>query len=151
MQSTGDDYRAQYRDPRWQKLRLKVFERDGFVCKECGRDDQQLHAHHKRYIRGWKVWEYPVWMLVTLCDDCHAGAHDGQGLWFEVVADQLLQLAPDGDCLGHLSYALSLAESVDDGDWIGPAGLSYIEWGVLAQAVEGAMKEIAEMRAKRAA
>ena len=50
--------------------------RDGFKCKACGRDDMQLHVHHRYYIRGRSMWEYANDMLVTLCDVCHKKTHD---------------------------------------------------------------------------
>lgn len=43
------------KDPRWQKRRLEILERDGWECQNCGGKDKTLHVHHKRY-RG-KPWE----------------------------------------------------------------------------------------------
>lgn len=60
-----------YLDPRWQRLRLQVMERDGFACVRCSRDNVTLHVHHLRYVPGGTVWDSPVEDLVTLCDECH--------------------------------------------------------------------------------
>ena len=70
-----------YQDPRWQKLRLKVFERDNFTCKGCGAKDKPLHAHHIRYCG--EIWESPLEDLVTQCKDCHAslGEHPKGGVY----------------------------------------------------------------------
>lgn len=59
----------------WQKIRLKVYERDNYKCqsKHCKHigEDQSLQVHHLDYIDGLKPWEYPMDMLITLCKYCH--------------------------------------------------------------------------------
>ncbi len=69
------EYSEKLKDPRWQKLRLEVMQRDRFRCVDCGRGDQHLNVHHPRYKRGLAPWEYPADELVTLCQDCHEAAH----------------------------------------------------------------------------
>ena len=69
------DYSEEYKDPRWQKKRLKIFNRDKFTCQECGDNSNTLHVHHKQYKDGKKVWEYPMIDLVTLCETCHKLKH----------------------------------------------------------------------------
>jgi len=66
-----------YRDSRWQKMRLKVMERDGFACQSCGKDgpDAALAVHHTYYEAGTAPWEYPLDSLITWCEDCHDGRH----------------------------------------------------------------------------
>lgn len=59
------------KDPRWQKKRLTIFNRDNFTCVSCGADDRTLHVHHHIYLNGKMPWEYNDIMLVTLCDRCH--------------------------------------------------------------------------------
>ncbi len=68
---TSDEFSAQYRHPKWQKLRLKVLERDKFKCRLCDDDKTQLHAHHINYKSGKRCWDYPVSDLITLCVPCH--------------------------------------------------------------------------------
>lgn len=60
-------------DPRWQKKRLAVFNRDNFTCqnKKCGNTERTLHVHHLAYLGNLEPWEYPDDMLLTLCDTCH--------------------------------------------------------------------------------
>lgn len=60
-----------WQDPRWQRKRLEIFERDGFACTECGAKDKQLSVHHFYYCKGRAPWEYPLWALATRCSDCH--------------------------------------------------------------------------------
>ncbi len=68
-------YKELLRDPRWQKKRLEIFERDNWRCTKCQNGAEELHAHHKRYIKGRKPWEYPNEMIVTLCDTHHKQVH----------------------------------------------------------------------------
>ena len=72
---TRADYAAERKDPRWQKKRLEIMERDGFQCRECGDEDKTLNVHHRYYITGRKPWEYPDWSLTTLCYTCHDQHH----------------------------------------------------------------------------
>jgi hypothetical protein len=69
--SNKTDYAEKLRDPRWQKKRLEVFERDEWTCQDCTAINQPLHIHHKYYEYGKDPWDYPLDALVTLCDSCH--------------------------------------------------------------------------------
>lgn len=64
------DYSEKLRDPRWQKKRLEIFERDRFTCQSCDRNDITLSVHHK-YYNDCEPWEYPNDALQTLCEVCH--------------------------------------------------------------------------------
>lgn len=68
-------YTDQLKDPRWQKKRLEILERDEWKCKDCGNGKDTLHVHHHLYKKGAAPWEYPNALLGTLCDDCHKGRH----------------------------------------------------------------------------
>lgn len=70
------EYSEQFKDPRWQKFRLAILERDGFKCVFCDDDKNTLHAHHLYYISKRKPWEYPEGCVLTLCEDCHTGYHE---------------------------------------------------------------------------
>lgn len=59
------------KDPRWQRRRLEIFERDKFACTDCGDKAKTLHVHHRRYDFGKMPWEYEDGLLVTVCEDCH--------------------------------------------------------------------------------
>ena len=63
-------YSKKLRDPRWQKKRLEILNRDGFTCRLCEDSESTLHVHHKRYFSG-EPWEIPNSLLVTLCESCH--------------------------------------------------------------------------------
>jgi RNA polymerase subunit RPABC4/transcription elongation factor Spt4 len=76
-----------YSDPRWQKLRLRVMDRDAWMCVACGDTKATLHVHHKRYCGN--IWDSPVEDLQTLCNGCHMGlgSHPKAGIWYELVSD----------------------------------------------------------------
>lgn len=42
-------YIEKLRDPRWQKKRLQILERDGFACQSCYDTETTLHVHHCTY------------------------------------------------------------------------------------------------------
>jgi hypothetical protein len=77
-------YSEKLKDPRWQKKRLQIFNRDKWACKECGAKNKTLHVHHTKYFNNTDPWEYPKELLVTLCKDCHGAEHG--------IAKQVVQL-----------------------------------------------------------
>jgi hypothetical protein len=64
-------YQEKLKDPRWQKMRLEILERDQFMCRHCQDDKNTLHVHHRYYEKGKDPWEYDERSLVTLCAGCH--------------------------------------------------------------------------------
>ena len=58
------------KDPRWQKRRLEVFERDHWKCQLCEDNESTLAVHHLRYAR--KPWDAPDADLLTVCEMCHS-------------------------------------------------------------------------------
>lgn len=66
-------YKEQLADPRWQKKRLQILERDNWTCQVCLDNATQLHIHHLYYHNDYKVkaWEYKDDAYKTLCKDCH--------------------------------------------------------------------------------
>jgi len=66
------------KDPRWQKRRLEILNRDNFTCQYCGADYMTLHVHHKAYSKEFmEPWNYSDRALTTLCENCHKDAHNG--------------------------------------------------------------------------
>lgn len=65
-------YKQLLRDPRWQKKRLKIFERDHWTCQRCGATTRELQVHHLAYVGA--PWEAPDHCLQTFCAPCHAEA-----------------------------------------------------------------------------
>lgn len=70
------DYSKKLKDPRWQKLRLEIMERDDWKCRLCFSEGSTLNVHHKRYA-GANPWDADSRDLVTLCEDCHTAMHEG--------------------------------------------------------------------------
>ncbi len=64
-------YKEQLLDPRWQKKRLEILERDDFRCQLCYDPFTTLHIHHINY-RKIMAWEYGEHELITYCKHCHA-------------------------------------------------------------------------------
>lgn len=64
-------YAEKLKDPRWQKCRLKILERDNFTCKHCLDTELTLHVHHLAYTKNTEPWEYPDENFITLCSVCH--------------------------------------------------------------------------------
>jgi hypothetical protein len=65
------NYNEKLKDPRWQKLRLKILERDDWICQKCYSAEKTLCVHHLYYVKGCEPWEYNLDELVTTCEDCH--------------------------------------------------------------------------------
>ena len=65
-------YSEKLKDPRWQRLRLEIMQRDEFTCQECGSGTKTLTVHHRHYVYGCDPWDYEDDCLVTLCEGCHA-------------------------------------------------------------------------------
>lgn len=64
-------YAEKLKDPRWQKKRLEILQRDSFTCQLCSDTTTELHIHHKEYDFGLEPWEYEDSVLVALCKHCH--------------------------------------------------------------------------------
>ena len=76
-------------DPRWQKKRLKVLDRDGFECTICGEAPADgLNVHHSYYIKGRDPWKYPMESLWTVCNNCH-GEASNTNLAMRVIVGRL--------------------------------------------------------------
>lgn len=64
-------YSEKLKDPRWQRKRLEILERDEWTCRDCLETSKPLHVHHCLYQSGKEPWEYDNNVLRTLCEDCH--------------------------------------------------------------------------------
>lgn len=62
-------YSEKLKDPRWQKKRLQILERDNFSCTHCGDNKTTLHVHHISY--SGNPWDVKDDLLTTLCESCH--------------------------------------------------------------------------------
>lgn len=64
-------YSELLKDPRWQRKRLEIMEREKFQCQWCGDTKATLNIHHGYYKKGLKPWEYQDDTLYCLCERCH--------------------------------------------------------------------------------
>ena len=70
------DYKERFKDPRWQKKRLEILDRDDWKCRSCLSKDETLNVHHMTYDNDIEnPWEYDNGNLITLCDYCHKLTH----------------------------------------------------------------------------
>jgi|LGOV01.1.fsa_nt_gb hypothetical protein len=70
------EYAGKWKDPRWQKKRLEIFERDEWTCRFCGEKEETLAVHHLYYEKNKDPWEYDTGALITLCQICHESEHE---------------------------------------------------------------------------
>jgi len=65
-------YSENYKNPKWQKKRLEVLNRDEFTCQSCHSTEKTLNIHHcVPYRKGAMPYDYKNDELVTFCEDCH--------------------------------------------------------------------------------
>jgi hypothetical protein len=75
---TKSEYAQLLLTAEWNEVRIRILKRDKFVCRHCGAKDCRLSVHHKIYLEGKLPWEVPDKFLISLCDDCHAKAHENR-------------------------------------------------------------------------
>lgn len=80
-----------YKDPRWQKKRLEIFQRDKFTCQFCQSKTKTLVVHHLKYKDNLPPWEYDSDYLVCICEDCH-NRESGQRKIYEKVLLSTLKI-----------------------------------------------------------
>lgn len=61
--------RRNYQSADWRALRRRVFERDGWRCRGCGRAGRLECDHIKNWREGGAFWAMEN--LQTLCRGCH--------------------------------------------------------------------------------
>jgi hypothetical protein len=62
-------YSEKLRDPRWQRKRLEIMQRDNFTCTQCGDTKSTLNIHHWEYRK--EPWDVSSEDLTTVCEACH--------------------------------------------------------------------------------
>lgn len=63
-------YKEKLRDPRWQRKKNSILERDNYTCQSCKSTTKTLEVHHLQYIYP-DPWDITDDLLITLCSDCH--------------------------------------------------------------------------------
>lgn len=119
------NYREQLLDPRWQKKRLEIFERDGWKCVSCRAADKTLHVHHLRYERGRPPWEGHDRSKITLCADCHEAFHNVD------ATDILGALMAGGISLDNLWSLMGVIDAAFIMGGVKGRPLAHVEWDEL--------------------
>lgn len=123
------NYSELLKDPRWQRKRLEVLNRDNWTCQMCGSTEKTLHVHHQYYIKDFDPWDYCSTLLVTLCHECHKDEEYAKSQTDEYVEYLLMQPILRDDIHRLLSHvACALNETVG--------------WGSPCQSYRDKMKEI---------
>lgn len=99
------------KDPRWQRMRLDVMNRDGFACRRCANTEKTLNVHHTYYARGRKPWEYELESLICLCEDCHRATEEEL-----VLVRRLVQVLDPADRQATIGYMRGLIALCYDRD-----------------------------------
>lgn len=76
MINTKESYREKLLDPRWQKKRAEILQRDDYTCQHCGDTKSTLHIHHIQY-NNCDPWDIGDFLLETVCESCHIVQHSG--------------------------------------------------------------------------
>lgn len=95
------DYSKKLKDPRWQKKRLAILQRDNWTCHRCKNTEQTLNVHHLKYFYERDPWDINDKYLVTLCESCHEHERYAKPEYIS----QLLDMFPE---LGFLSDDIEL-------------------------------------------
>lgn len=103
-------YYEKLKDPRWQKKRLEIMQRDNFTCQCCGETEKTLNVHHKTYKRGRDPWDYTEKCLVTLCEFCHELEKDSMDNAISEISGTLKLVFLSRD-IENLNYALACSKT----------------------------------------
>ena len=117
-------YSEKLKDPRWQRKRLEILERDDFECRSCGSKENTLHVHHAFYEKGKSPWEYESRHLTTQCEPCHKMIE---------ARLKLIHIAVGGNARELLSV-MKLAEMISSNGAMGPVFTGYFSWAAEALA-----------------
>lgn len=81
-------YSEKLKDPRWQKKRLEILDRDNWTCQSCFDTESTLHVHHLEYRQGNDPWDYTNNLLCTLCESCHAFEHEAKENTLQLLSNE---------------------------------------------------------------
>lgn len=83
-------YSEKLKDPRWQKKRLEILERDDWCCQCCFDTENTLSVHHVKYIKGREPWDYDESYFITLCSSCHGYETENLKSAVSLLVDSIL-------------------------------------------------------------
>lgn len=133
-------YQDKLKDPRWQKKRLGIFERDNWNCRLCANPEETLHVHHLYYIQGADPWDYPDSALMALCATCHEEAHEAKRVHIESVVIALSRRGTNTQLLVDIASALNDTGSDPGEAWKDYAPLNEPDMSALADIIRMALQ-----------
>lgn len=139
-------YSELLKDPRWQRKRLEIMERDNWTCQKCGDKENTLHVHHKYYYPDNLPWDYPDYILITLCEECHGGElinHDSS-IHTLIYTTRVKLLVEEIHSLGCSIGAIPELDYQDTVNFI-----TLIEWFIENYQFKDDMIDFAYQRSKR--
>ena len=69
----------------WKEIAKTVFERDLWLCQKCGKQNNNLHTHHKKAWADYIENRFDLDNLVTLCKKCHHWIHSKKNINKEFI------------------------------------------------------------------
>ena len=98
-------YSDKLKDPRWQKKRLEIMQRDNWTCQLCFDTEETLQVHHKKYIYNKSPWEYDNKHLITVCETCHRAIEAMKKInGFKMELLRVCCVSTEGDALSIYRY-----------------------------------------------
>jgi 5-methylcytosine-specific restriction endonuclease McrA len=70
-----EKYKRQKNNPLHCKWRMRIFERDNYICQLCKKRGGKLEAHHIKSFKYHKNLRYKIENGITLCKECHKEIH----------------------------------------------------------------------------
>lgn len=122
-------YFAKLKDPRWQKKRLEILNRDQFTCRLCDDKESTLHVHHVWYERGADPWDYPENCLITLCENCHEELHVAR------IGDGILESVLIGGIKFSNIYEFLYAFQLSFADGPNPKRFTSKQWSDFSEGI----------------
>lgn len=137
-------YSELLKDPRWQRKKNGIVDRDDYTCQHCGAKDKTLNVHHGYYKYGLKPWEYEDKTLHTLCEDCHKEADNYKREVYYLLAtlslDDLIKvtesirvLTKTKNIRGIISNAASNGGAAKNISEISKDNFIHIQWKAYSQ------------------
>lgn len=75
---TSRGYKTGYYSAEYKNWRKAVFERDDYVCRECGLAGY-ITAHHIKSFAYYPELRYKLFNGLTLCETCHSKTDNYKG------------------------------------------------------------------------
>lgn len=67
--------KEQRNSTKYRQWRTAVFERDNYICQDCGQRGGNLNAHHLKSFKNYPRQRYVISNGITLCEKCHRLRH----------------------------------------------------------------------------